>query len=44
MTQDLPIACSLNASDLRAWLDEIGALGRDALLSTEAGGNHALPG
>ena len=38
MTQDLPIACSLNASDLRARLDEIGALGRDALLSTEAGG------
>jgi hypothetical protein len=38
MTQDLPIACSLNASDLRARLDEIGALGRDALLSTDAGG------
>ena len=35
MTMDSPIACSLNASDLRARLDEIGALGRDALLSTE---------
>ena len=43
MTQDLPIACSLNASDLRAWLDEIGALGRDALLDRSRR-NHALPG
>ena len=38
MSTDSPIACSLNASDLRARLDEIGALGRDALLSTETDG------
>ena len=38
MTMDSPIACSLNASDLRARLDEIGALGRDALLSTDTDG------
>ena len=38
MSTDSPIACSLNAPDLRARLDEIGALGRDALLSTEADG------
>lgn len=38
MSTDSSIACSLDASDLRARLDEIGALGRDALLSTEADG------
>ena len=38
MTTDSPIACSLNASDLRARMDEIGALGRDALRSTDTDG------
>jgi hypothetical protein len=40
MSNDLPIACSLTAGDLSARLDEIGAVGRAALLGVErtAGG------
>ena len=38
MTPDSPIACSFNASELGARLDEIGAVGRDALLSAEGDG------
>ena len=38
MTQDPPIACSLNASDLGARVDEISAFGQVALLSAEVGG------
>jgi hypothetical protein len=43
MTDPQPIACTLGASDLRWRLDEIAALGADALIAhEEAGGTHTL--
>ncbi|HVL96818.1 MAG TPA: hypothetical protein VM266_13245 [Solirubrobacteraceae bacterium] len=42
MTTELPIACSLTATDLRARLAEMRALGRDALLDVRRDGPHAL--
>jgi MerR family transcriptional regulator, copper efflux regulator len=41
MPTDLPIACTLSAGDLAARLDEMAALGRDALLETEIDSNRA---
>ena len=38
---ELPIACSLGPADLSARLDEIRALGRDALLAAELDGTRA---
>jgi hypothetical protein len=35
MRNELPITCSLNATDLSARLAEIGALGRDALVDVQ---------
>ena len=44
MTPETPIACSLNATELRTRLDEIGALGHDALLRTDPDGTmHFRP-
>ena len=41
MTNELPIACSLGAGDLTHRLDEIAALGRDALLDSDLDGTRA---
>lgn len=41
MPTELPIACTLSATDLRARLAEMAELGRDALLEVELGGTHA---
>ena len=38
MTPETPIACSLNATQLRTRLDEMSALGQDALLRTDPDG------
>ena len=43
MTDSNPIACTLGESDLRQRLDEIAALGREALIAQEeSGGIHTL--
>ena len=41
MPTDLPIACSLSATELPARLAQIAELGRDALLDVELSGTHA---
>lgn len=41
MPDELPIACSLSATELPKRLQEMGALGRDALLDTRADGTRA---
>ncbi len=44
MTPEMPIACSLNATELRTRLDQISALGHDALLRTDPDGTmHFRP-
>ena len=42
MPTDPPIACSLTAADLPARVDEIAALGRDALVAAHAADRRAL--
>ncbi len=42
MTEDVPIACSLGASDLRRRLDEIAEVGADSLIKRGTGGNRHL--
>ncbi len=41
MPTELPIACSLSASDLSKRLADMAALGAAALLGVEVGGTHA---
>jgi hypothetical protein len=41
MPEELPIACSLSASDLEGRLAEMAALGRRALIDSRADGAHA---
>ena len=41
MPTELPIACSLSATELPARLAEIAELGRDALVDVELNGTHA---
>ena len=41
MPDDHPIACSLSAPDLRARLEQMAALGSDALRGSELSGNRA---
>ena len=41
MSAELPIACSLNATDLPARLAEITTLGRDALIDVQQAPGHA---
>lgn len=41
MSTELPIACSLSASELPARLAEMSAIGRDSLLGAKASGRHA---
>jgi hypothetical protein len=41
MPEELPIACSLSATEFPARLAEIEALGRDALLTARIDGAHA---
>jgi hypothetical protein len=41
MPQDLPIACSLSAPDLKDRLAEMARLGRDALIDRRLDGTHA---
>ena len=44
MTPEMPIACSLNATELRTRLGQISALGHDALLRTDPDGTmHFRP-
>ena len=38
MTSDTPIACSLTADEMPRRLDEMRAIGKDALLSVDSGG------
>jgi len=40
--RELPIACSLSASDLSRRVEEIAALGRDGLLDAEASDTSAV--
>ncbi len=42
MTERIPIACSLDASDLRQRLDEIAAVGADSLIERSAEGERHL--
>lgn len=41
MAHELPIACSLSATDLHTRLQDMNALGRDALLDSHVDGAHA---
>src|SRR3954451_16729410 len=41
MPTELPIACSLSATELPARLAQIAELGRDALVNVELSGTHA---
>jgi hypothetical protein len=42
MTEEIPIACSLGASDLRRRLDEIAEVGADSLIERSADGDRHL--
>jgi hypothetical protein len=42
MSNPLPIACKLDAAEMPRRAEEIGALGRDGLLSSERAGSRAL--
>jgi hypothetical protein len=41
MPQELPIACSLSASEVPARMTEMAELGRDALVNARVDGTHA---
>lgn len=43
MTEELPIACTLNAGDLKQRLASIGEIGKESLIArTSEGGRHLL--
>lgn len=42
MPSDLPIACSLSASEMSGRMAEIASLGRAAIVSADADGTHAV--